>query len=234
VSTSTSIGLAPVKHKSSNTSEVGAIAGGTVGGVFGLILILLAAWFIAKGRKHNDFDGDFDPDSVGGPARRGDRQSLVPDGPTGTEVTPYVFQDRPRDPKIPQMGEYGSGNSTALVAGGANYGATAQQTQTFSNPSDGGYPQSERSYPPNAYLSSSGGSDYAYGQEQIAGVNNEYAPQALTQATSSDYSQYSQPRSAKEREALTQRFGATGGPSQRPLLLVTSSEESTSPILVHQ
>jgi len=232
-STSTSTGLAPVApvttHKSSSNTHVGAIAGGVVGGVAGLAIILLAAWFISKRRKRDNFDGDFDPDSIAGPVRRGGRQSLVPEGPSGAEVTPFVMQNEPRGPVLPQMGEYGSGIPAALVAGGA----APHPAQSYSSPSDGGYPQSEGSYLPNPYPPSSDRSDYASGQgRQDYLVGNP--PGSPTQATTSVYSQFSQPRSAKEREAYTQRFGAAGGSGQRPLMLATSSEEESSSVIVHQ
>jgi len=215
-------------HTSSGSSHVGAIAGGIVGGVCGLILLLLIAWFIARRRKHSEFDGDFDPGSTVGPVGRGGRQSLVPEGPNGAEVTPYVFQDRPRGPTLPQMGEYVPGSPVG-IASGAALGAGVTRAQT-SNPSENGYTQSESSYLPNPYPASSDRSDYAFGQgrQDVA----DHMPRSPTQATSSVYSQPSQPRTAKEREAYIQRFGASAS-GQRPLMLASGSEEESS-VIVHQ
>jgi len=203
--------------------------GGTVGGVAAFIALLLAAWLIARRRRRNDFDGDFDPDRVAGPTRHGGRQSLVPDGPDGGEVTPYVMANQNRSPALPQMGEHDAGVPAALIAGGAAYGATAHQRASLSNPSEAGYPQSESSYLPNPYPASSDISDSAYGQ------GRQDQPRSPTLGTTSVYSQFSQPRSAKEREAYAQRHGVAGGSTQRPLMLATSSEEDTeSQVIVHQ
>jgi len=220
-------------HENTSTSHVGAIAGGVVGGVVGLALLLIAAWLVSKRRKRNDFDGDFDPDSIAGPVRRGGRQSLVADGPTGAEVTPYVMQNEPRGSALPQMGEQGSIVPGALVAGAAGFGTASQHAHSYSNPSDGGYPQSDGSYLPNPYPPSSDRSDYASGQGRQDYLMGN-TPGSPTQASTSVYSQFSQPRTAKEREAYTQRFGTAGGSGQRPLVLATNSEEDSSSVIVHR
>jgi len=237
LSSSTSTSLAAVNtgssggNSSGSSSHVGAIVGGAVGGVVGLALLLLGAWFLAKRRRRNEFDGDFDPDSVAGPVGRGGRQSL--DGPSGAEVTPFVMNNQSRGPTLPQMGEHDAGVPAALVAGGAGYGAST--AHSYSNPSEGGYPQSEGSLLPNPYPASSDRSDYTQGQgrqDYLAGVP-EHTSGSPTQATTSIYSQFSQPRSAKEREAYQQRFGLAGGSGPRPLMLANNSEED-APVIVHQ
>lgn len=201
-----------------------------VGGVVGLVALLFIAWFIARRRRRNDFDGDFDPSNVAGPDRRGGRQSLVPDGPDGAEVTPYVMHNTGRGPTLPQMEEHSVDVPSSLIAGGVAYEGGPRQRQSFSTPSEGGYQHTESSYLPNPYPPSSDRSDNGYGQ------GLQEPPRSPTQATTSVYSQSSQPRSAKEREAHIQRFGAASGSGQRPLILVTSSEEDTdsTPVIVHQ
>lgn len=231
-STSTSTGLAGGHHTSTSSSHVAAIAGGTVGGVCGLVILLALAWFLARRRHRDDFNGDFDPDSVAVGHASGGRQSLIPDGPNGAEVTPFVMREQGRHPTLPQIGDHDAEIPAALMAGGAaRYATSGQDRQSYTSPSDGGYPQTESSYTPNPYATSSGRSESAYGGPGgMAGV----PPRSPTQGTTSVYSQFSQPRSAKEREAYAQRHGAVGGSGQRPLVLATSSEEDESPVVVHQ
>jgi len=231
VSSSTTTSLGPVNtSRPSGGSHVGAIVGGTVGGVAGLALLFIIAWLLARRRKRNNFNGDFDPDSVVGPLGRGKRQSL--DGPTGAEVTPFVMNNQ--QPTLPLMGELSAGVPGASVAGAAA-GAAAGTAHSYSSPSESAYPQSEASYLPNPYPASSDRSDYPLAQgrqDYLAGVAG-HPSSSPTQATTSIYSQFSQPRSAKEREAYQQRYGMTGGSGQRPLMLANSSDEER-PVIVHQ
>lgn len=154
----------------------------------------------------------------------------MPDGPDGAEVTPYVMHNTGRGPTLPQMEEHIADVPSSLIAGGAAYGGGPRQRHSFSTPSESGYQHTEGSSLPNPYPPSSDRSDYGYGQ------GLQEPPRSPTQATTSVYSQSSQPRSAKEREAYVQRFGATSSSGQRPLMLATSEEEDTdsSPVIVHQ
>jgi hypothetical protein len=227
--------------KGSN-SHVAAIAGGAVGGAAALLLLIALGWCIARRRRKDDFDGDFDPDSVG-TFQRG-RQTLVPDGPTGAEVTPFPFGDNAisNGGYPPQMAEHnGMGMAAAGVAGlgvGAA-GAAAMNHHSRSGSrhlsgSESEYPQTEGSYLPSPY-----GEHYQQQPYDMAAISPQGAAPTQTSA-SSEYSHptASQPRSAKEREAYAQRYGnsSAGGSGNLHLATIPPEErdDQSSNVLVHQ
>jgi len=234
-STSTTASSNPASVNHSSNSHVAAIAGGAVGGAAALLLLLLLGWFIASRRRRSDFDGDFDPDNVGS-FRRG-RQSLVPEGPTGAEVTPYTLHNGPAN-GTPHMGEYNATGMGAAAGLGAGVlaGTAMHHSRTPSNhrsaSSQSEYPQTESSYMPNPY-----GSHYGQNPHDLSAV----APLPGS-ASERSHPSSSQPRSAKEREAYAQRFGTSGNPayasgSGGALRLATGSpvdDDASSNVVVHQ
>ncbi|OSX55983.1 hypothetical protein POSPLADRAFT_1063146 [Postia placenta MAD-698-R-SB12] len=64
-STSTSSSTSP-SDASSSKSHTGAIVGGVVGGVGGALLLAALVFLLFRRRRRDDFDGNFDPDRVGG------------------------------------------------------------------------------------------------------------------------------------------------------------------------
>jgi len=193
-----------------------------VGGIVALAALALLAWFIAKRRNKDEFDGDFDPARVG--VSRGGRGEL---DLSGAEVTPF----RADPPGPPQMAQSVGGDSfttaglAGLGAGGAAVGAAAAGAHSQSSESE--YPHTESSY-----------NNLGMVQQSRRDTPSIHQPPT---STSHSGSTPSQPMSSKEREAYAQRFGNTDNPmfasgSARPLQLSSpaDSEDATSQVLVHQ
>lgn len=216
-------------HSSSSSSNTGAIVGGVVGGVVGLALLVLIAWFWRRKSRKDDFDGNFDPDRV--VRHSGHGPIDLADAP---EVTPYAYN--PAQPQTalggPAAAENGTamrqhqdGKSSLLTAGiagagaGAAYGRSPPHSASHyappSNSDPSEYPRSDASshYPPTSPT----GSAFPYGDYRHPSPGPSLpTTHSSTGNTSSAPAPgaWQNPRSAKEREALGERFGqmAPGGP----------------------
>ena len=154
----------------------------------------------------DDFDGNFDPDRVG----HGSGGGTLPQIDLGTEVTPFEYGSAGvGEPGGQNMSQYGG--SAYLPTGGmphsqrsmsppSHYRNPSSETPLFNHPPQSG-PGSGSETSGSHYGPSSYGGDYQAG--------NAGAVVGRGGSISSNGSQ-SQPRSAKEREAMTQRYGRSG------------------------
>ena len=119
----------PTSSAAASSSNVGAIAGGVVGGAVGILALILIVFFFLRRRKRkevDDFDGNFDPDSLepqrfGGSATR---PGAMPDiDLVGAEVTPFQYNPDAGQQKgygqYPQMAQRPS-MPTPYVNGGGH------------------------------------------------------------------------------------------------------------------
>lgn len=184
-------------------------------GIIGLVLF----FFLKRRRDLDDFDGNFDPDRVVGHSTGG---GTLPQIDLREEVTPFEYG-------APGVGEpAGSGNMSQY--GDNPYFVTGAgqvaPSRSMSPPSHYRNPSSEGTVfnQPAGTGSDTTGSNYGpsiYGgglpPGAAAGAVRVPSPPGST-------SSMSQPRSAKEREAMAQRFGLSGG-----LGLATQHEEHYDP-----
>lgn len=146
---------------SSSKSHTGAIVGGVVGGVGGALLLAVLVFLLFRRRRRDDFDGNFDPDRVGG-------GGTLPhiDLAGADDVEPYTYNPAGSGTIGPgSQGAPGSaagsdemrqhGNVPAFLAGGiagAGVGAAATHRSmsppTVSAPSH--YSQSASQYAPSS------------------------------------------------------------------------------------
>jgi len=203
-----------------SSSHIGPIVAGVVGGIAAIGIIGLILFFFLKRRRDlDDFDGNFDPDRVVGHSTGG---GTLPQIDLRDEVTPFEYG-------APGVGEPGHmsqyGDNPYFVTGA---GQVAPSARSMSPPSHYRNPSSEGTVfnQPAGTGSDTTGSNYGpsvYGGGGLppgagAGAMRVPSPPGST-------SSMSQPRSAKEREALTQRFGLSGG----GLGLATQHEENYDP-----
>lgn len=110
-------------HSSSN---VGPIVGGVIGGIVGLGALVLLFWFFKRRSSRDDFDGNFDPDSVRVTSAGGGQGDLDLAG--DHMPTPYSYT--PGGSGAPMAGGYGGPQmaqhgGSVLAAGAAGAGAGA-------------------------------------------------------------------------------------------------------------
>jgi hypothetical protein len=178
-----------------------------VGGLAALGLIGLIVFCLLR-RRHNedDFDGNFDPDRVVGHSSGG---GTLPQIDLGAEVTPYTYPPH-HDVSQPAMAQHNYGDSP--------YSAMRPTSPPQAVPSQYPRPPSDynQTFGPGS-ASDTSGSHYGpslgpYGLPAGAGVANPWSPGARSPSpTNTSSSTPSQPRSAKEREALAARYGRPGG-----------------------
>lgn len=200
-------GSSSSSNSNTSNSHVGAIIGGVVGGLAALGIIGLLVFCLLRRQRHeDDFDGNFDPDRVVVHSSGG---GTLPHIDLGAEVTPYAYAPH-NDVGQPAMSQYNYGESPY-----------SPPMRSMSPP----YPiPSPYQRPPSDYNMSSvpgpasdtSGSQYgpSIGQYSLpAGAGLAALPPGARSPSPTNTSSTtpSQPRSAKEREALVARYGRSGG-----------------------
>jgi hypothetical protein len=162
--------------------------------------------------RHNedDFDGNFDPDRVVGHSSGG---GTLPRIDLGADVIPYAYAPH-NDVGQPAMTQYGYGESPYLAA----RSTSPPQSLPSQYPPSSDYNRTSVTGPASD-TSHYGPSLGPYGLP--AGAALVTAGGRSPSPTNTSSTNPSQPRSAKEREALAARYGRQGG-----LGLSTQHEES--------
>lgn len=196
-STTSLVAAAPTgnTNNSSSSSHVGAIVGGTIGGVAGVAALgLLVLFLVRRRRRYSDFDGNFDPDRVVNHTAGGGGGGTLPNVDlAGTEITPYPIT-QPGQP--PDMAQYHNTGVPGFLPVGAQPSHYTQSEYTQS------------SYYPTSPTSASGHTNVAAGEYpgRHPSPGPSLAPTSSTYPTTSVTG-----RSAKEREALQGRYRTSLG-----------------------
>jgi hypothetical protein len=191
--------------------------GGVVGGIVVLGVLGLVLFFCLKRRNNlDDFDGNFDPDRVVGHSTGG---GTLPQIDLGAEVTPFEYGGPGLRPLsgdgMTQYGEspyVGMAPSHRSMSPPSQYPASSTEQPLFNQG------QQQRSGPGTG--SETSGSHYgpsSYGGDGVAAAAGGAVGGIYGHSPNSSISQ---PQSAKEREAMTQRYGRSG-----VLGLATQQEE---------
>lgn len=202
-----------------------------MGGVAVLALLGFGVfWFLKRRGNKDEFDGNFDPDRVVGHSTGG---GTLPQIDLGDEVTPYEYS-----PGAGGGGMTEYGDSPYLAAGAA--GATSHRS---TSPPSGYAPSEYYNQPPSGNMTETSGSNYAPSSGAAHGLPAGAAAAVGWAAGGGDHraispdqstSSYSNPRSAKEREAMAARYGRQPG----QLGLATQHEEAggsdEGPVVVHR
>ncbi|KAJ2918833.1 hypothetical protein MD484_g1621, partial [Candolleomyces efflorescens] len=178
----------PVGAKSNNT---GAIVGGVVGGIGGLVLLALLGWFLVRRKRKAEldehFDGNFDPEHVTAAATGASHHHRPPGGLGGAAAGGVLAHHR----KNSSLGEQqqqqrvpvnldDTNSQMSMLGGAMTYQSGAPSTtshyppSTYPATSSSYYPPSSHSPPPQSVhqgqtmsMSSHGtGSIAPYGQQQ--------------------------------------------------------------------
>lgn len=205
--TTTAISVATTSPSTSTSSpHTGAIVGGVVGGIAALGIIgLLVFCLLRRRRNEDDFDGNFDPDRVVVHSSGG---GTLPQIDLGAEVTPYAYAPH-HDVGQPPMAQYHYGDSP--------YSGMRPTSPPQSMPSQYYRPPSDYNQVPGLGPGSdTSGSHYdpsvgAYGVPAGAALATWVPGARSPSPTNTSSTTPSQPRSAKEREALASRYGRPGG-----------------------
>jgi len=175
-------------------------------GLIGLIVFCLLR------RRHNedDFDGNFDPDRVVGHSSGG---GTLPQIDLGAEVTPYAYGPH-NNVGQPAMAQYNHGDSpyTAMRPMSPPHSMPSQYTRPPSDYNQTSYNQAPGPGPASDTSGSHYGSSVgAYGVPAGAALAPWPQGARSPSPTNTSSTTPSQPRSAKEREALAARYGRQGG-----------------------
>jgi len=186
-------------------------------GVIGLVLF----FFLKRRNNLEDFDGNFDPDRVVGHSTGG---GTLPQIDLGAEVTPFEYGGGtgPRPLSGDVMTQYSESPYTGIapshrsMSPPSQYPASSVDQRLFNQAQRSGLVAGSESSGSHYGPSSHGGEALAVGGAAAAAAGAG----AAMYGGHSPNSSISQPQSAKEREAMMQRYGRSG-----MLGLATQQEE---------